>query len=376
MEDDLAMTRVLIGDIDRAIAKRFPLEWAEEWDRVGLLAGDPDREVTGVVLALDPTREAIAEAARLGANVLVTHHPACLESPRWLTPGRGSAGVLFAAMDAKVALVNAHTNLDRAPAAGHLLPDALGLATIKPIERPPMPMSLVSVFVPASHAEAVTIAMTGAGAGRTGEYEAAHFVSAEGRGWFTPSANAKPYVGTRTEPSETPEVRVDTVAPRSRVKGVLAAARSAHPYEEPLIAAADVQIARASARMGMLCETPHGMTLGDLADLAARTFDITPTVYGDRDGVLGRVATGTGSVRALVGDALASGATALLGGEVRYHDALDAAEMGLSVIEIGHDVSEWPLVGLLEEVVRSVKGLDPAVVHVLPAKPAWWTPSI
>ena len=369
------MTRVLIGDIDRAVAKRFPLEWAEEWDRVGLLAGDPDREVTGVALALDPTREAIAETARLGGNVLVTHHPAFLETPRWLTPGRGSSGVLFAAMDAKVALINAHTNLDRAPAAGHLLPDALGLTTVRPIERPPMPMALVSVYVPASHADAVAVAMAGAGAGRLGEYEASRFVSGEGSGRFTPSTNANPHSGTRGEPSETAEVRVDMVAPRSRVKGVLAAARSAHPYEEPLIVASDVEIARTSARMGMLCDAPAEMTLGGLADLAARTFRITPTVYGDPEAVLGRVVTGTGSVRALVGDALASGATALLGGEVRYHDALDAAEMGLSVIEIGHDVSEWPLVGLLDEVVRSVRGIDPATVHVLPATPAWWTPS-
>jgi putative NIF3 family GTP cyclohydrolase 1 type 2 len=72
------VSRVTVGDVERAIAKRFPTEWAEEWDRVGLLAGDPDREVTGVVLALDPTRAAIAHAAGVGANVVVTHHPAFL----------------------------------------------------------------------------------------------------------------------------------------------------------------------------------------------------------------------------------------------------------------------------------------------------------
>jgi dinuclear metal center YbgI/SA1388 family protein len=369
------MTRVLVGDIDRAIAKRFPLEWAEEWDRVGLLAGDPDREVTGVVLALDVTREAIAEAVRVGANVLVTHHPACLETPKWITPGRGAAGVLFSAMDGHVALVNAHTNLDRAPAAGQLLPSLLGLTPLKPVERPPMPMALVTVYVPPSHADAVATAMSGAGAGRLGEYESARFVSGEGSGRFTPSRAANPHVGLRGEPSQAAEVRVDMVAPRDRVKGVLAAARAAHPYEEPLVVAADVQIARSSARMGMLCEAPADMTLSAFARHVATAFDITPMVYGDPDRTVGRIVTGTGSVRALVGDAFSAGATVLLGGEVRYHDALDAAEMGLSVIEIGHDVSEWPLVGLLEEVVRSVSGLDPAAVHVLPPTPAWWTPS-
>ena len=369
------MSRVLIGDVDRAIAKRFPYEWAEEWDRVGLLAGDPDREATGVVLALDVTRAAIAEAARLGANVIVTHHPACLETPRWITPGRGAAGILFAAMDAKVALVNAHTNLDRAPAAGLLLPDALGLEAIRPVERAPMPMSLVTVYVPPSHADAVASAMAGAGAGRLGEYEASRFVSGEGSGRFTPSAAATPHTGKRGEPSVAEEVRVDMVAPRNRVKGVLSAARAVHPYEEPLIVAADVEIARTSARMGMLNAAPSGMTLGALADRAASAFGIVPRVWGDPAAPLAKIVTGTGSVRALIGDALASGANALLGGEVRYHDALDAAEIGLSIVEIGHDVSEWPLVGLLENVVRAIPGLDPTTVYVLPATPAWWTPS-
>jgi len=141
------MIQVRVGDIERAVARDFPVEWAEEWDRVGLLAGDPDAEVTGVVLALDPTRAAIASAASLGANVVVTHHPAFLKMPEWLTPGRGSAGVLFSALSSGIALLNAHTNLDRAPSAGRLLPAALGLEPIRPIERALMPLALVTVFV-------------------------------------------------------------------------------------------------------------------------------------------------------------------------------------------------------------------------------------
>jgi dinuclear metal center YbgI/SA1388 family protein len=368
------MSRVTVGDIERAVAARFPTEWAEEWDRVGLLAGDPEREVTGVVLALDPTRAAIARAVELGANVLVTHHPAFLKTPNWLTPGRGAAGVLFAAMDARVALINAHTNLDRAPAAGRLLPDALGLEPVKPIERVTMPMALVTVFVPPDHADRIAAAMVGAGAGRLGEYEGCRFVSATGSGAFTPSADASPFAGAAGAPSTVPEVRLEMVAPRNRVRGVVSAARSAHPYEEPLITAGDVEIARSSARMGMLNRVVEPLTLRELAALAAGVFGITPRAWGDPDTELSRVATATGSAGALVGDALASGAQALVAGEVRYHDALDAVEMGLAVLEIGHDVSEWPLVALLDEAVRAIAGIDSEKVHVLPATPGWWTP--
>ncbi len=155
---------------------------------------------------------------------------------------------------------------------------------------------------------------------------------------------------------------------------MVAAARGAHPYEEPLITSTDVAIARSSARMGTLNRAPEGLTLSALATLAADTFNITPRIWGDPDTPLGRVATATGSASSLVGDVLASKANALVAGEVRYHDALDALEMGLAIVELGHDVSEWPLVSLLEDAVRSVPGLDAQNVHTLPATPGWWTP--
>ena len=360
-----------VGDIERAVSRAFPTEWAEDWDRVGLLAGDPEREVTGVVLALDPTREAIALTAERGANVLVTHHPAFLKSPQWLTPGRGAAGVVFAALDAGVALVNAHTNLDRAPAAGALLPDRLGLAPRRPVERSTMPMALVTVFVPAAAAGRVADAMAGAGAGRIGEYEKCSFTSSQGTGTFTPLPGTAPVVGTAHTPSAADEVRLEMVAPRSRVRGVVGAARGAHPYEEPLIAAAEVEVARSSARMGMLCDA-GGMTLSALVSRAASAMETNPRVWGDPATPLALVATATGSAGSLIGDALAVGAQALVAGEVRYHDALDAVESGLAIVELGHDVTEWPLVGLLTEAVKATPGLDESLVHELPAARGWW----
>ena len=368
------MSRVTVGDVERAIARAFPPEWAEDWDRGGLLAGDPERAVTGVMLALDPTKRAISAAAERGCNVLVTHHPAFLKAPERLTPGRGSSGVVFSAMDSGVALINAHTNLDRAPVAGSLLASALGLKPLQPIERSTMPMTLVTVFVPTASAAAVVKAMAGSGAGRIGEYERCSFTSAQGHGSFTSPAHGRPFDGVPGEPASASEVRVEMVAPRNRARGVVAAARAAHPYEEPLIVAAEVEIARSSARMGTLCAAADGLSLRGLATLAAGVFHVTPLVWGDPDLSLSRVATATGSAGSLIGDVIAAGAQALVAGEVRYHDALDAAENGLAIVELGHDVSEWPLVSLLENAVRSTPGLDPGAVHVLPAIPGWWTP--
>lgn len=368
------MSTVTVGTIERAIDEAFPTQWAEDWDRVGMLLGDPMREVTGVVLALDPTHAAIGACGDAGANVLVTHHPAALTMPSRIAPGGGAAGVLFHALDAGVALINAHTNLDRAPAAGTQLPARLGVAPLKPIERSTMPAAIVTAYVPPAAVERVRTAMSGAGAGRLGEYDACAFVSAPGEGSFTPREGARPTRGDVGATSTATEVRVEMVAPRSRVRGVVSAARAAHPYEEPLITVAEVAIVRSSARMGMLCDAGPDATLRSIADRAAEAFGVTPRVWGDADAVVSRVATATGSAGSLIGDVIASGAQALVAGEVRYHDALDAVENGLSIVEVGHDVSEWPLVELLREVVAGIDDIDQVPVVLRPATPGWWTP--
>lgn len=363
---------VSVGDIERAVARRFPVQRAEGWDRAGLLAGDPEREVTGVVFALDATRAAIAAAAERGANVLVTHHPAFLEAPRSVKPGPGPGGVLFAALDAGVALINAHTNLDRDAEAQRLLPAALGLEVLGPLETSPMSMSLVTVYVPAEAATTVEQAMRAAGAGRIGDYEGCSF-TLEGIGEFTPSAASTPFAGRPEEPTRVPELRVEMVCARHSAAGVVAAAAAAHPYEEPLVTASDVLIARNGAALGMLCSTPPDMTVRGLAAVASATCSVTVRVWGDPGLRVARVVTATGSAGSLVGAVAASGADALLAGEVRYHDALEAVEAGVAVLELGHDVTEWPLVGLLEKAVRAIPDLDPDILHTLPAHPGWWT---
>ena len=368
------MSPVRVGDIERAIAKRFPLERAEEWDRCGLLAGDPDALVTGVSLALDPTTSAIAATVGAGANVLVTHHPAFLTVPQWLTPGRGAAGVVFSALSQGVALINAHTNLDRDEMAQRLIPEKRGFGPLKPLERSLQPMSLVTVFVPRSDAERVVEAMTGAGAGRVGDYERCSF-SVEGTGAFTSPLSGSPAVGTPGSRTIAEETRVEMVCPSSRVRGVVSAAAAAHPYEEPLVVAQEARTARNSARLGMVSSAADDLSLAQLAARCSRAFGVTPRVWGSPDTLITKVATATGSAGSLVGAALASGSQALVAGEVRYHDALDAVESGLAVVELGHDVTEWPLVALLEDVVRGVAGLDPGAVRLLPATPGWWTPS-
>ncbi len=362
---------VKVSDIVARIDDAFPFERAEEWDAVGLLVGDPHAAVSGVIVTLDPTDAALERAREAGANVLVTHHPAFLTPPARLTPA--VAPVAFAAARDGIALIAAHTNLDRDPGAADTLSHLLGIHPGRPVEETLLPVALVTVYVPVESESGVAAAMQAAGAGRIGEYRGCSFAT-EGTGRFTPSEDSSPAIGDRAEPSLAPEVRLEMVAAPALAGRVVRAARESHPYEEPLISVAETAIARGRARMGRLCTLDAPMSLGDLAVRAARTFGVTPRVWGDPQRVVSSMVTGTGSAGSLIGPARAAGADVLLGGEVRYHDALTAVESGLAVIEIGHDVSEWPLVGILAEAVLATDGLKPASVIVECPSAAWWTP--
>lgn len=367
------MDRVVrVQDIEHALARAFPTERAEEWDRVGLLSGEPDAPVTGVVLALDPTPDAIRQTLSHGANVLVTHHPAYLKMPDRLVGTAGPAGLLSLALRAGVSLINAHTNLDRDDRAQSLMPEALGLSVVEPIEDSLMPVSHITVFAPPSSVPVVRDAMMQAGAGRIGLYEECSF-EVSGRGSFAAGQGADPSV-VPDGSGQVAEVRLEMVCPPRVADRVVEAASRAHPYEEPLIIASNAEVARNRWRLGRVCLTDPPVTLQELATRVSQVYGVMPRVWGDPGTVIERVGCATGSGGSLIGAAVSKGVEAFIAGEVRYHDAADAVQAGACVIEIGHDVSEWPIVGLLETAVRSVAGLPGELIHALPPSAGWWIP--
>ena len=88
------------------------------------------------------------------------------------------------------------------------------------------------VFVPPEALEAVRDAVFAAGAGRIGAYERCSWYT-DGTGTFRPLPGASPTVGEVGEEERVQELRLETVFPAERQADVVAALRTAHPYEEP-----------------------------------------------------------------------------------------------------------------------------------------------
>lgn len=237
-----------VGDLEQLLLEKYPAQDAESWDRTGLLVGDPSRVVTSVAVALDPTLEAVRQAKEQGANVLLTHHPAFLQPPESFLPAMfgapNSGSLVYAAIEAGVALMNFHTALDMNEEGLFALPNALGLEYIKTIQ--------------------------------------------------------------------------------------------------PLEGACDT-----GRGYGALCRIDADRRLGlsvlQLAQLCRRVLGGSPRIWGRKDALASQVATAQGSAGSILPSACAQGADCLICGELKYHDAQAYAQAGLNIIEVGHDISEFPL---------------------------------
>lgn len=62
-------------DLMAKLEELSPAHFAQNWDNVGLLVGSPEKEVKSVYITLDATDEAIDEAIKLGADMVISHHP-------------------------------------------------------------------------------------------------------------------------------------------------------------------------------------------------------------------------------------------------------------------------------------------------------------
>ncbi len=103
-----------VKDVIAWMEKVAPTELAAHWDQVGLQVGDPEAEVTGIVVTLDVTDEAVVRAKIEGANLIVAHHPLIFSPLYAIKPGDSRMNRILEAIRSDLNIFVVHTNLDAA----------------------------------------------------------------------------------------------------------------------------------------------------------------------------------------------------------------------------------------------------------------------
>jgi len=102
----------LIGDVIRLLEQIAPPGYQEDYDNAGLLTGNPDMEIQGVLVCLDATEEVLLEAIRKGCNLIVAHHPIVFKGLKKITGATYTERAVILAIRHELAIYAIHTNLD------------------------------------------------------------------------------------------------------------------------------------------------------------------------------------------------------------------------------------------------------------------------
>ncbi len=103
---------ITVKDIIHQMNETCPFSLQEPWDNSGFLVGHRNREVSGILTALDITLETIDEARDKGCNVIVSHHPVIFNPVKQLTDESYDSRRLLALAELGIAAICCHTCLD------------------------------------------------------------------------------------------------------------------------------------------------------------------------------------------------------------------------------------------------------------------------
>jgi len=325
------------SDILGIINKIAPISLAEGWDNPGLQVGDPAAEANRIMVALDPTSDVIASAIAASCQILVTHHPLIFKPLKSISTANQQGGLIHNAIRSGLSIVCVHTNYDIATGGlNDLLSRKIGLSECVPLQvTTSQELVKLVVFVPADHLEQIRSALFPY-AESLGNYRDCSF-AAGGEGTFTPLDGAEPFIGAVGIPQKVAEQRFEQLVDRKNLPRAIKALMAAHPYEEPAYDFYPLLNEGEKFGLGRIGHLSNKVSLADFARQIKKTLSAPGLRYvGNPSSSLSKVAVCGGSGASLVREAVRAGADVLVTGDVKYHEARDAQDLGIALIDAGH----------------------------------------
>jgi dinuclear metal center YbgI/SA1388 family protein len=352
---------MIIKEILSVLEEMAPLAYAEDFDNVGLLVGDPQAEATGILVCHDALENIIDEAISKQCNLVVCFHPILFSGLKKITGKNYVERAVIKAIKNDIAIYAVHTALDNhQDGVNKIFCDALSLTNTKVlIPKKQFIRKLITFTIP-ENAEHVRHALFAAGAGAIGNYEHCSFNS-KGIGTFMGNDKSDPQVGERHEFVQTEEIKIEVTFEIHLENKILKALFQSHVYEEVAFEIYELQNKHQNIGLGMI---------GDLeVPMQEKEFLLFVKEKMQSEGIrhsnfLGKevkkVAVLGGAGSFAIKNAIQAGADVFLTADLKYHQFYEA-ENQLLLADIGHFESERYTKNYIVEYLRK-KILNFAVI--------------
>ncbi|MBU5438241.1 Nif3-like dinuclear metal center hexameric protein [Tissierella sp. MSJ-40] len=322
----------------------------DKWDNTGFQIGNEDRKVERILISLDLDDRVLNKALEERYDMIITHHPLIFKPLEKITTLSYKEKLVYNLIREDIAVYNAHTNLDLAKnGVNDELAKLLGLKNSIPLQKNyEEDLYKLVVFVPLTHADIIREVLGNNGAGYIGNYSHCTY-NIEGFGTFLPMEGTTPYIGNEGELEKVREARIETIVQKDRLSNIIKEMLNVHPYEEvaydiyPLENKGDKY---GYGRVGDIYET----SLQEYLNYVKEKLD-TPylTVYGNMNKKVKRVAVCGGSGSSFIHDSYIHDADLYITGDIKYHDAQLAYELGLTLVDAGHFNTEKVILPVIKE---------------------------
>lgn len=317
-----------------------PLAYAEDFDNVGLLTGNIDYEISGILVCHDALESVIDEAIAKKCNLVVCFHPILFSGLKKITGKNYVERAVIKAIKNDIAIYAVHTALDNhKQGVNKIFCDALGLVNTRIlVPKENFIRKLVTYTIP-ENLEKLRNALFDAGAGNIGNYENCSF-SSQGLGTYQGNADSNPTIGQPGEFVEDKEIRIEVTFEKHLEAEIIRTLFANHVYEEVAYEIYDLRNKHQNIGLGMMGELEQPMSEEGFLKLVKDKMLADGIRHSALTGKpITKVAVLGGSGSFAIKNAIAAGADMFLTADLKYHQFYEA-EGKMVIADIGHFESE------------------------------------
>lgn len=343
--------KMKIQKLIKYIEQIAPPAYQESYDNSGLIVGNSNEKITGVLLCLDSIEAVIDEAIEKECNLIIAHHPIVFSGLKRFTGKNYIERVVMKAIKNDIAIYACHTNLDNVRAGVNAkIAEKLGLINTKILAPKSQLIKKLSVYVPTTAADKVRDALFAAGAGQIGNYEEASF-NVVGAGTFKATEGATPHVGEVGKRHYEAEIKIEVIFPFNLKGQILSAMFNTHPYEEVAYDIVTIDNKHQGIGSGMIGELPEYMEPMPFLEHLKSTMKTDCVRYTQLlKSPIRRVAICGGAGQFLLRNAIGKKADIFITADYKYHQFFDA-EGKIVIADIGHFESEQFTIDLFYDLI-------------------------
>ncbi len=337
-----------VKDIINILEKKFPLNIKEEWDNVGLLVGDGNSNVKKIQVSLDLTDKVLENAIENDVDLIITHHPLIFKPLKSINNNSKTGKKIMKLIKNEISLYAIHTNLDSAEQGlNDYIARKIGGENLSIISPLLQKMIKIRVFVPEEHYQKVNDAVIKVNKFESKKYKNTYY-TLEGKEFFEEKETATPcnISGTRV-------TLLEVLTTEKNVRAIITAIESNHPYEEPAYEVIELKNNLIQHGIGRYFRLKEKIMLSKYIENVKKVLnlDFAKAVYSE-DKLISKIAIVNGSGASFIKMVNSKKIDLFITGDIKYHEALDAYENGVNLLDIGHYESEIIFSEILKKVLQ------------------------